>query len=338
MPPITSLKQLSSYVIPPQKTPAKIPFGNPPKLPTFAEAKVVIYGVPFDGTATFGKGSERGPEAMRHVSARQIWTYVVDEGMDIYEKVPVFDLGNFKIKRTVTAKDCKILQSESASEKERKKVVSKVAEVMKQFDVLADITKFIHQQGKIPILIGGEHTLSYWPLAALAEENPVVIHFDAHRDAKKEYMGMELCHTTPFYHFLQKNKEIDFVQIGIRQADRDEEEFAQEAGITTFYPQDVKQDLESVESWMQEKTKNRNVYITFDIDALDICYTPCTGTPEPFGLTPEEVLRILKSIDSSATLIGMDIMEVAVKNNDFREAAIATQMLLRILPREYVKK
>jgi agmatinase len=295
--------------------------------------KVVVYGVPFDDTATFGKGTARGPEGLRHVSARQIETYVVDERIDLFERVPIFDLGDFKIRGALTDEERTLLQNHSGS-----KVLARVDSVMKQFDALKDVTQFLRKEGKIPLMIGGEHTLTYWPLCALASERPVVLHFDAHRDAKAEYLGMRLCHTTPMYHYLQEHGGAsDFIQIGIRQTDAEEQAFAERAGVVTFYPKDVRSGLDKVCAWIRNKTKNRNVYVTFDIDALDICYTPCTGTPEPFGLTPQEAVEIFKAVHPSAKLIGADMMEVAVKNNEFREATTAVQLVLRLLAREYVR-
>ncbi len=325
---INSYEELQKLFTKPEDTTAGVAFGNPPGMPTFDEAKVIVYGVCFDDTATCGKGSERGPEALRHASARQIETLVLDEGIDVYEKVPIFDLGDLKIRHTLSEEERKALQSEEGGKEKLKKV-------LEQFEVLKEVTPFIVSRGKIPLMIGGEHTLSYWPLCAVGEKKTVVIHFDAHRDAKEVYMGMKLCHTTPMYHFLKKFKT-DFIQIGIRQADQQEEDFAKKT-MTTFYPADVKKDLDSVKRFLKEKTRNRDVYITFDIDVLDICYTPCTGTPEPFGLTPDEVVELFKAIDPSARLIGADFVEVAVKNDDFREGTIAVQLLLRLLAREYVK-
>lgn len=336
---IKSYKQLQELFTKPEDTAARIAFGNPPNIPTFEEAKIIVYGVAFDDSSTFGKGSDKGPEAMRHVSARQVETYVADEEIDVYEKVKIFDLGDFIINKRLTDKERSELFDEETPEKNRGRLAAKLEDVLQQFDMLKDVTGYIRLQGKIPLMIGGEHTLSYWPLSAVAREKPVVVHFDAHRDAKMEYMGLRLCHTTPMYHFLNehKGKGVDFVQIGIRQTDPDENDFANKIGVKTFYPRDISKNFKSVLKWVNNATKNRNVYVTFDIDALDICYTPCTGTPEPFGMTPEQVVAVLKAVDGSAKLIGADFVEVAVKNNDTREAVTATQILLRMLAREYVR-
>ena len=86
-----------------------------------------------------------------------------------------------------------------------------------------------------------------------------------------------------------------------------------------------------------EVTENRKIYISFDIDVYDIPYVPCTGTPEPFGLNPFQVVDILKNIHNSANLIGMDIVEVSVKNDDYREGTLAAQTIYRILCRKFGK-
>jgi agmatinase len=322
----------------PESTPARVPFGNPPDAPGFDKSAIVVYGVPFDDTATFGKGTSRGPEAIRHVSARQVETYIVDERIDLYEKLGIHDMGDLKL-QSLSDADRALLQNESASDSDRAKVVRKLQKIMEQFDALKDLTKYLREQNKIPLMLGGEHTLSYWPLTALADEEPVVLHFDAHRDAKAEYMGMRMSHTTPMYHVIkEQGKRVEFVQIGIRQTDREEQDFAERSGVVTFYPRDVREKLPKIKDWIHRKTKGRAVYVTFDIDALDISYTPCTGTPEPFGLTPEEAVEIFRAVHPSARLVGADMMEVAVKNNDYREATTATQLLLRLLARDYVRR
>ncbi len=334
---INTYNELRKYFAEPEKTKARIAFGNPPNLATFEEAKVVVFGVCFDDTATFGKGSERGPEVMRHVSARQIETYVIDEKVDVYWKVAVFDLGDLKLKG-LSEKERKILLSEDVSENVRKKVLIKLGEVIKQFEIITDVVKFLRSQNKIPLMLGGEHTLSYFALRGVAKEKPVVLHFDAHRDAKASCMGMKFCHTTPMFHFVSEFEPgNDFVQIGIRQASEDEQQFAGDKRIVTIYPNDIRKNFDKVKEHIRNKTKGRKVYITFDIDALDIAYTPCTGTPEPFGLKPEQVVELFKAVDSSAQLIGIDMMEVAVRGEDYREATTAVQLLLRLLAREYIK-
>jgi arginase family enzyme len=89
---------------------------------------------------------------------------------------------------------------------------------------------------------------------------------------------------------------------------------------------------------LQKTTAGKKIYISFDIDVYDLPYVPCTGTPEPFGLDPFQVLKLIKAIDLSACLVGMDMVEVSLKNEDYREGTLATQTLYRILSRKYARQ
>ena len=187
------------------------------------------------------------------------------------------------------------------------------------------------------MIIGGEHTVSYYAIKGFAKEKPLIIHFDAHRDMKPLYDNMKMCHTTPFFHLMNEGhiQRNNLIQIGIRQADEQRNRTAKDYGVITFDAWDVHYRLERVLKYITEVTEERKIYISFDIDVYDIPYVPCTGTPEPFGLNPFQVLEIIKNIHNSANLIGLDIVEVSVKNNDYREGTLATQTLYRILCRKF---
>jgi agmatinase len=305
---------LSLFTVP-ERTKAGYSFADTPVKISFKESNVVVYGVPLDATTSFGKGTARGPEAVRLASARQIETFVLDEKADIYDLVKIFDLGDLKLPK-----------------------VKNVARTLAFLDsAIPKVVSSLRQEGKIPVMLGGEHTLSYYQLKALAKEEPVVIHFDAHRDMKPEYEGLKICHTTPFYHLLQHIPGRKLIQIGIRQTDREENETAAKNGVTTFDAWQVHDDIGAVADHLQKATAGKKIYISFDIDTYDLPYVPCTGTPEPFGLNPFQVLKLVKAISPSARLIGMDMVEVGLKNDDYREGALATQTLYRILSRQYAR-
>ena len=297
----------------PERTKAGYSFADTPVKISFKESNVAVYGVPLDATASFGKGTSRGPEAMRMASARQIETFVLDEKVDIYDRVRIFDLGDLKLPRS-------------------KSIAKKLAYLD---STIPKVVSSLRKDGKMPVMLGGEHTLSYYQLKALAGEEPVVIHFDAHRDMKPEYEGLKICHTTPFYHLLKYISGKNLIQIGIRQTDKEENETAAKNGVTTFDAWQVHDDIGAVADHLQKVTANKKIYISFDIDAYDLPYVSCTGTPEPFGLDPFQMLKLVKAISPSARLIGIDMVEVGLKNGDYREGALATQTLYRILSRKY---
>ena len=298
----------------PERTKAGYSFADTPVKISFKESNIVVYGVALDLTTSFGKGTSGGPEAIRLASARQIETFVLDERADIYDLVAIFDLGDLKMPRASIAKTFAFLDS-----------------------TIPKVVALLRNDEKIPVMLGGEHTLSYYQLKTLAKEEPVVIHFDAHRDMKSEYEGLKICHTTPFYHLLKHIRGENLIQIGIRQTDSEEDETAARNGVTTFDAWQVHDDIGVVADHLRKVTAGRKIYISFDIDVYDLPYVPCTGTPEPFGLDPFQVLKLIKAINPSAHLIGMDLVEVGLRNGDYREGVLATQTLYRILARKYAR-
>jgi agmatinase len=305
---------LSLFTVP-ERTKARYSFADTPVKISFKESNVVIYGVPLDITTSFGKGTSRGPEAIRLVSARQIETFMLEENADIHELVGIFDIGDLKLPKTKS-----------------------ISNMLGHLDsTIPKVVASLRNDNKIPVMLGGEHTLSYYQLKSLVDEEPIVIHFDAHRDMKPNYESLKLCHTTLFYHLLKYIPGENMIQIGIRQTDREENEIADKNGVTTFDAWQVHDEIDTVVRYLQKVTAGKKIYISFDIDAYDLPYVPCTGTPEPFGLSPFQVLKLVKAIDTSSCLIGMDMVEVALKNGDYREGTLATQTLYRILSRKYAK-
>ncbi len=316
------LDVLSPLFIPPERTRGRYSFADIPVKVSFEKSNVVFYGAPIDISTSFGRGTLRGPEAIRFTSARQIETFLLDEKVDIYERARIYDIGDLKIPSYI-----KYLKRRSPN-----KVASNLSYVGNK---IHKITSLIHEADKLPVLMGGEHTLSYYTLSALSDTKPLVIHFDAHRDMKPEFEGMKMCHTTPFYHIMNDGyiPGKNIIQIGIRQTDREENETAKKNQVMTFDAWEVHDRIDNLLRYIRKATDKANIYISFDIDVYDLPYVPCTGTPEPFGLDPFEVMKIIKNICSSAKLVGVDIVEVGLRNGDYREGTLASQTLLRILSR-----
>jgi agmatinase len=318
------ISYLESLFIPPEKTSAGHTFCDIPIPITFENSKICIIGIPVDITTTFGKTTSLGPAAIRTSSAEQIETLVFEENVEIYEKSLIYDIGdlNFVNFRQEEIHD-----------------IGKINKFWIDFDKkLSSVLRVMTDSHKIPVILGGEHTISYSIYKELSENHPLLIHFDAHRDMKSIYQGMSMCHTTPFYHLINEGylRGNDLIQIGIRQGDREENKFASENGVTTFDAWVCNNSLANISQWLKSHTYKRDIYISFDIDVYDISYLPCTGTPEPFGLNPFQILELLNSISDTARLVGLDFVETGLKNNDYREGTLATQTLLRILSRPYM--
>lgn len=305
----------------PEKTNSKCSFGDFPTKITFQDSDAILYGIPLDITTTFGKGTSQGPEAIRITSAKQIESFLLDEKQEIFEKIKIYDLGDLTLVNSKANYNYEKLLENN----------------LKSISKINKINSLIRQEKKVPIILGGEHTLSYFSIKSIANENPIIIHFDAHRDMKPIYERKKICHTTPFFHLIDEGhiKGDNIIQIGIRQSDKEENDIALNSGVYTFTGWDINKNLKEVTREIRKLTNNRKIYITFDIDVYDICYVPCTGTPEPFGLNPFQITEILKSINKNTVLIGIDMVEVAVKNSDYREGTLATQTLYRIFSSFY---
>jgi agmatinase len=318
---LNALETLEHFFVAPEKTNSKCSFGDFPAKITFQDSDAILYGIPLDITTTFGKGTSYGPEAIRVTSAKQIESFLLDENQEIYEKIKIYDIGDLTLVNSkLNGKYEQLLENN-----------------LKRISKINKINSLIRKEKKVPIILGGEHTLSYFSIKSIANENPIIIHFDAHRDMKPIYDRKKICHTTPFFHLMDEGhiKGDNIIQIGIRQSDKEENDIAINNCVNTFTGLDINKDLKGVTRKIRELTNNRNIYITFDIDVYDICYVPCTGTPEPFGLNPFQIIEIIKSINKSALLIGIDMVEVAVKNGDYREGTLATQTLYRIFSNFY---
>lgn len=312
--PLSILEEVQPLFVSPELGDVGVSFADFPMKVSLTDSNVIVYGVPLDLTTSFGKGTREGPNSIRLTSAKQIETYLIEENADLADKVKLYDFGDLKMPQLDS--NCSLS--------------SIISSIGSNITMTADRIK---ASSKIPILLGGEHTISYYQLKALADTKPLILHFDAHRDLKPEYSGMVMCHTTPFYHLINDGhiRSHDLVQIGIRQCDRQENQFALNKGVVTFDAWTIHDNINELLLYINEVTCNRVIYISFDIDVYDLSYVPCTGCPEPYGLDPFQVAKIIKSISPSAMLIGMDMVEVAARSNDHREGTLAVQTLYRML-------
>jgi len=158
-----------------------------------------------------------------------------------------------------------------ATKRAREKARARVNRAVEALEYLEKTTEMLRDAGKVPLMLGGEHLVSLWPLRGVAREEPVVLQFDAHMDMKAEYLDVKYSHTTPMYHALYGDKPITskFVQIGIRQGSRDEEENARGKDVVVFDAWRVRgsfsQPHKPLTDVIEELTKGKKVYIPFDI-------------------------------------------------------------------------
>ncbi len=199
---------------------------------------------------------------------------------------------------------------------------------------------------KVLMAMGGDHSVSYalvkpW-LIAKRQKNikTAIIHFDAHTDLMSERLGIDICFGSWAYHMIELlEKPSHLIQLGIRSSGKDKEFWEQSLGVQQFWADEIKDNpakaLQQVLDYLKEE-KIDEVYISFDIDALDQAYASATGTPEPGGLEPHHCSLFIKEISNYVKVTGADLVEVApfvqsVENNDLAPEPNTTLLSSKII-------
>jgi len=261
------------------------------------ESRYVVLGVPYDHTSTFRSGSRFGPNAIRAASLN-IETYSLHTGQDI-ESVPIHDAGDLHI-------------------------VDDVSETLRR---LKAVTGDILSAGKMPICIGGEHTITLGVVQSLPK-NVGVISFDAHGDLRDEYGGGKLSHATVMRRISEVVGTDAIFICGMRAVCREEVDFIDKEKIRNLTPWKLRElGLERATDSLKEFLgKFQHTYLTIDSDVLDPAFCPGVANPEFDGLSPSELTHLVRAV-ASERMIGFDLVEIC-PNYDFGAAAVAASRLI----------
>ena len=255
---------------------------------------VAIVGAPWDDNTTNRPGARFGPRAMR-ASAYDPGTYHLDLKVEIFDHLEVIDYGDAIVSHGMWE------LSKAAIEKRVREITSR---------------------GIIPIILGGDHSIT-WPAGvAVAEHhgfgNVVMIHFDAHADTANILDGNLASHGTPMRRLIESGAIPGdrFIQVGLRGywPGEEDQKWMRDNGLTHFMMQEFWE--RGTKAVMQDviaaaKEKADKVYISIDIDVLDPGFAPATGTPEPGGFAPIDLLRIIRQLVLELDVVAFDVMEVA---------------------------
>lgn len=266
----------------------------------YERANVVFVGIPLDVTSSYRSGYRFAPAKIREASAN-LETYLTSTGLDVFERLNISDLGDI----VVTPTD---LDATGAR-------ISKVVER-------------IRGEGKIPALLGGEHTLTYFALQPL--DDVFVIHLDAHHDLREEYLGDRLCHATVMRRVLDRLPADRLLQIGIRSCSKEEAEFAQEKRISAYTTEQVIDDIPGVVAAAKKLAGKSRVYLTIDIDVLDPAFAPGVATPEPGGLSTIELLKLIREL-GKLDVWAFDVVELVPPHDDGTTAFAAAKVIYELL-------
>jgi agmatinase len=243
---------------------------------TYKEANVVLFGADFDGTVSFRPGTRFGPAAIRAASyGLETWSMAIEKDL---EDIQVFDYADLQL-------TC--------------------GDVKQAHDSIYQVTQAIIADNKIPFMLGGEHSCTYPTVNALRSKHSslVLIQLDAHADMRDDYMGVKESHASVIKRIINDHESIHVYQFGIRSATQHEHQLMSKN--KTLYPFDLKQIAQVI-----DEIKGQPVYLTVDLDVLDPSVLPGTGTPEPGGVSFNELIEAIKIIASS-DIVGMDVMELS---------------------------
>lgn len=273
----------------------------PEKYSELKSSKIVILPVPYDATSTWGKGADKGPDAIIEASNNL-------EIYDIETDSEVHLLG--------------IHTAEPVPENESPEAMTKA--------VYKEVKKYLNRN-KFTVTLGGEHSVSIGAIQAHAEkfDDLTIIQIDAHADLRDEYLGSKYNHAC----VMARAREMaPCIQIGIRSMSV-EESFKLEPGRIF-----LARDINDSENWKYDMLSilSNNVYITFDLDALDPSIMPSTGTPEPGGLLWYETIEILRRISEKANIVGFDLVELAPNPIDKAPDFLAAKLIYKLLTYKFI--
>ena len=249
--------------------------GIPEENATKENSKVMLVTVPYDGTSTWGKGADKGPELFLNAS----------------ENMELFDIET----RTEPYLHGVWMAGE----------VTENATPEAMTEAVYNKTKELMKEDKLFTLFGGEHSVSIGSIRAFGEKYPdlTVLQLDAHTDLRPEFHGSTSNHACAVFEASQK---LNLVQVGIRSCDVEEMQYVNEDQC--FWAHTIAEN----DNWIEDVLSkvSGNVYITIDLDAFDPAFAPSTGTPEPGGLQWYPTLKLLKKVFEKCNVVAFDIVEL----------------------------
>ena len=268
---------------------------------SFGEARYVVLGVPFDVTSTYRSGAKFAPLAIRDASLNiEGYSFRTETSID---DVKIHDLGDLHV----------------------------TGDAELTLGRLGLITQELVENEKVPVFLGGEHTITLGVLRSLGE-NVSIVSFDAHLDLRDDYLGLSLSHTTFMRRIKEDIKPAKILEIGTRAVCKEELDYVKEAGVDYITASQIRKygTEKTVETVKDSLEGIEKVYVTIDLDVLDPAYVPAVQNPEPEGLDTSILLDIIESVCDSR-VVGLDLVEVAPHYDNGVTATQAAKILFETL-------
>jgi agmatinase len=282
--------------------------GLPPKYCEYANSRIVVVPVPYDGTSTWVKGADKGPEAVIKASAN-MELYDIETDSQVYEDGISTD-----------------------------KAVGVDLPVAEMVEAVRQRVQSHLTNNKFTVVVGGEHSVSIGAVAAYADRYPgmTVLQLDAHSDLRDEYEGCRCNHAC----VMARVRELcPIVQVGIRSMDISEKPALVEDRV--FFAEHIHgrgfanaiNGVGGPATWIDEVVAKltEQVYITIDLDVFDPSIMSSTGTPEPGGLLWYDVLALLRAVCRRRTVVGFDMVELCPVEANWAPDFLAAKLIYKTL-------
>jgi agmatinase len=262
-------------------------------------SRVTVIPVPYDATTSYISGTAKGPAAILDASAH----------MELYDE-------------ELEQETCRIgihtLEPLPVRDEKPEAMLRMVSEAVAQQ----------LQPDKLPVIVGGEHSISPGVVRALVKRYPrlSVLQLDAHADLRDSYEG------TPHSHACAGRRISELcplVQVGMRSLSREEADFKRSSPVITVFDHQIKQGNKTLHDVLQHLTDD--VYLTVDIDVLDPAIMPATGTPEPGGFSWYETIGFLKALCSRKRVVAFDLVELCPQAGNVAPDFLAAKLIYRIM-------
>ena len=275
----------------------KVPWALDEEAIRDAGADIAIVGAPYDEGTSARPGARFGPLAIRtaHVTAGSPWAWSLQTEVSPFDVLTVVDAGDAPIVPGRPERSLRVIHEK----------VRRVA-----------------RAGAVPIVLGGDHSITYPSAAAVARvHDPArvgIVHFDAHADTAMDQWGSLIGHGQPMRRLIDEGwiAGPNFVQVGLRGYWPDRETFSWMRGQGLRWHTQVEMEERGVEAVIEEAIAQAldgpdRIYLSVDIDVVDPGMAPGTGTPESGGMLGRELLRAVRRIAGAVDLAGMDVVEVS---------------------------
>lgn len=269
-------------------------FGGAAKpLSEHPDYKLAVLGVPFDEKSSYLRGAAGGPAAIREVSTGKCYCGYTELGVNLEEETVLVDLGDVDVS----------------------------GDMDKTFALTERAVAAILARGAVPLVLGGDHSITYPVLKAFARTHkPLdVLHFDAHPDLYDELYGDRLSHACPFARVVEDGLAASIVQVGVRAITAEHRAKALKTGVRMVEMKDIQDPL--------HLRFTNPVYISFDLDALDPAFAPGVSHHEPGGLTTRQALQVIQSL--KGRIVGLDIVELNPRRDPSAITAAAAFKILK---------